>query len=500
METIFSLGKVIFLFCFVAVLPSELEKQSLFKDDTISELLEDENGTVIDDTSVKFRLKTTHEGESHGCLLSLGQRDCLDECGFNATAKTFFVVHGWTISGLLPEWFEKLVFALQQRERDANVVTVDWLVLAHQHYPNAVNNTKAVGSTIAHFLDWLQVELNISLQNIHIIGYSLGAHVAGFAGNYVNGTIGRITGLDPAGPMFEGVEDHKRLSPDDANFVDVLHTYTREALGVSIGIQQPIGHIDIYPNGGDIQPGCGLTEMLTTISAGAFGEVVQCEHERSVFLFVDSLLHKDHESIAYECTDPGRFKKGICLSCRKNRCGKLGYNVKKRARRNSKMYLKTRADMPYAGYHYQMKMHVFSKVDMEDKDPSLFVKLSGSFDESENMPVQLPDSLGLNYTNSFLVFTDLDLGELHEIKLKWEGTSWSWTSMWKKMKTLFYEDPNKNRVLEVRRIRVKAGETQKKYVFCAKEPSVTHITPGSELTFVKCADGWEPKHRKRQYF
>lgn len=62
--------------------------------------------------------------------------------------------------------------------------------------------------------------------------------------------------------MFEGVDEQKRLSPDDADFVDVLHTYTREALGVSIGIQQPIGDIDIYPNGGDVQPGCALGDVL----------------------------------------------------------------------------------------------------------------------------------------------------------------------------------------------------------------------------------------------
>jgi triacylglycerol lipase len=61
------------------------------------------------------------------------------------------------MSGILENWLHKLVSALQMREKDANVVVVDWLPLAHQLYTDAVNNTRVVGHNVARMLDWLQV-------------------------------------------------------------------------------------------------------------------------------------------------------------------------------------------------------------------------------------------------------------------------------------------------------------------------------------------------------
>ncbi|CAI9619874.1 unnamed protein product, partial [Staurois parvus] len=434
-----------------------------------------------------------------GCYLDPGHDECLQNCNYNTSAKTFIVIHGWTMSGLFENWLHKLVSALQEREPYSNIIVVDWMFLAHQLYPDAVNNTKLVGRETARLMDWLQEKANLSLPNVHLIGYSLGAHVAGFSGNYVNGTIGRITGLDPAGPMFEGVEAHKRLSPDDADFVDVLHTYTREALGVSIGIQMPIGHIDIYPNGGDYQPGCGLSDVIGAIAYGSIGEAVKCEHERSVHLFVDSLINKDKESFAFQCTDSNRFKKGICLSCRKNRCNAIGYNAKKTtSKRNSKMYLKTRAQMPYKVYHYQLKMHIFDYKNKESTaEPTFAVRLYGTLNDSASLSLTVPEKIGYNFTNTFLVYTEENIGDLLSIKLTWEGTKQSWYSFWSSLQNYWSASNNGDRELHVRRIRVKSGETQQKFTFCLKDLHASHIAPGDELIFEKCKDGWEVKPRKR---
>lgn len=81
-----------------------------------------------------------------------------------------------------------------------------------------------------------------------------GAHTCGFAGAYTkSGKIPRITGLDPARPMFEeetGPEGS--LDKSDAEFVDIIHTSAG-----TVGYLKPLGHCDFYPNGGKAsQPGC----------------------------------------------------------------------------------------------------------------------------------------------------------------------------------------------------------------------------------------------------
>ena len=64
------------------------------------------------------------------------------------------------------------------------------------------------------------------------------------------------SGLDPAGPLFEGYEPTVRLDKSDAAYVDVIHSNGESLIVGGFGTWEPIGHVDFYPNGGRAQRGC----------------------------------------------------------------------------------------------------------------------------------------------------------------------------------------------------------------------------------------------------
>lgn len=58
---------------------------------------------------------------------------------------------------MFESWVPKLVSALYEREPSANVIVVDWLTRANQHYPMSAAYTKLVGRDVAKFVTWIQV-------------------------------------------------------------------------------------------------------------------------------------------------------------------------------------------------------------------------------------------------------------------------------------------------------------------------------------------------------
>jgi len=103
-------------------------------------------------------------------------------------------------------------------------------------------------------------QCKVPIEKIAYIGHSLGAHVSGFAAKYmqsVNFTIRNIIGADPAWPLFKTNKCDEKLCKSDAKCVVALHTS-------DLGIQDEMGHLDLYFNGGHIQPKCGTERSIAS--------------------------------------------------------------------------------------------------------------------------------------------------------------------------------------------------------------------------------------------
>ncbi|XP_039101841.1 lipase member I isoform X3 [Hyaena hyaena] len=250
---------------------------------------------------------------SRSCAEPLFEQDNSLNVNFNTSKKTVWIIHGYRPTGSTPAWLQNFLKVLLTYE-DLNVIVVDWNRAATTFlYSRAVKNTRKVAASLGIYIQTL-LSHGASLDNFHFIGMSLGAHLSGFVGKIFQGQLGRITGLDPAGPRFSGQPYNQRLDYTDAKFVDVIHSDTD-----GLGINEPLGHIDFYPNGGKKQPGCP-----TSIFSGI--AYIKCHHQRAVYLFMASLETTCH-FISFPCPSYKDFQAGSCVDCddfKEKSCPRLG--------------------------------------------------------------------------------------------------------------------------------------------------------------------------------
>lgn len=185
-------------------------------------------------------------------------------------------------------------------EGEAAVILVDWSGGSSPPYVQAVANIRLVGAITAHIIHMIYEELGMdNLHKVHFIGHSLGSHLAGYTGSHLQRDfglkLGRITGMDPAAPLFAETEPIVRLDRSDAHFVDVIHTDINLLGG--LGIYQRVGHVDFYPNGGMDNPGCDvkLQEYMRNRENSIFTNMqlfLGCNHVRSYQYFMESIKSK----------------------------------------------------------------------------------------------------------------------------------------------------------------------------------------------------------------
>ncbi|NEQ71871.1 MAG: hypothetical protein F6K23_01515 [Okeania sp. SIO2C9] len=181
---------------------------------------------------------------------------------------TYVIVHGFTETGGNPgnifrkrptRWMSEMADNIRNLERDdANILLVDWQDARTLNYPAAAGRVDDVGVEVADYL----LEEGVNPATTTLIGFSLGAHVVGEAGERLRESSGKVDlliGLDPARSMFEEgaplfdnkfTDPNDRLDANDADRVVALHTSR------GIGYNGELADLDLYINWDDrLQPG-----------------------------------------------------------------------------------------------------------------------------------------------------------------------------------------------------------------------------------------------------
>ena len=109
---------------------------------------------------------------------------------------------------------------------------------------------------------------------------------------------------------------------------------------------QPVGHVDVYPNGGKTQPGCTLLEEMLS--------VFTCAHLRAIDLGL-SAVNTPHPWRGYKCPSYEYFLSGLCLYCpfgdsETKNCNGMGPVASKKpidGSVNNQYFLVTGSEAPY---------------------------------------------------------------------------------------------------------------------------------------------------------
>ncbi|KAJ6640105.1 Vitellogenin-1 [Pseudolycoriella hygida] len=244
---------------------------------------------------------------------------------FRKDLNTVILVTGWTSNINETNDAMKAMANAYNCRGNVNFIALDTGSFVDTLYTWSAFNTEAVGYLLAKAL--VSLVSFYPVEKLHLIGHSLGAHIAGSAGRNLHGMtfqlIPRITGLDPANPCFNEGENLSGLSRGDADFVDVIHTNS----GV-LGKREAIGDCDFYPNGvRPLPPGC-----LSIV----------CAHARSWELYAETVYPgNEYTFMAVKCGSLPALNSGYCRGYKYP----MGYAVPFNLKGN--YFLKTKRHSPY---------------------------------------------------------------------------------------------------------------------------------------------------------
>jgi len=417
--------------------------------------------------------------------------ESLTDSNFDASKETKFIVHGFLDNGRLP-WVKAMSNALLKRG-DYNVIIVEWGRGAGVPYTQATANTRLVGAEIAYLIDFMGKTIGSKPEQFHIIGHSLGAHIGGYAGERLK-YLGRISGLDAAGPYFSGTDKVVRLDPTDALFVDVMHTDTGTILGTLLGhggfgYTEPLGHVDVYPNGGDEQPNCDPS-ILTTVEAHGIGaegvkQYVACNHIRSIHLYTESInsAAAGCNFRAFPCSNYEQFKLGKCQKCGFRGCTFMGFDADQskppQGQTEIKYFMDTGGETPFCRFNFGINVELSKNSKARTQKGKMWVRLQGTNGVTEELLLNVESQdFAHGYSFGFEVISDFNPGDLNHLQFRWANEwgilkPWEWPLL-------------KNKNLYVEKITVLSDQTLKKLEFCGNGNGIAPETVRSMAGSQQC--------------
>jgi pimeloyl-ACP methyl ester carboxylesterase len=398
---------------------------------------------------------------------------------FDPTKSIKLIIHGFN-DAATNKWVTGMAKELLISE-DMNVIAVDWSGGNRFPYDQAVANTVIAAAVIRQLLQAM-INMGAQPQQIHLIGHSLGAHISSYVGRDLR-NLGRISGLDPAGPDFytSGIPD--RLDSSDALFVDVIHTDGAPRIQSGFGLLDPVGHVDFYPNGGSAQPTCtsntadmllqSFWDLISTMNIETAVDTVACNHMSAVFYYADS-INTPSPAFAYPCSDYKSFVEGLCTSCgpNGNQCQQVGYHASPNGTLGI-LYLMTIHGIkpPHFGFHFKVTLQ--SDMNNGQQTRGIF---KVKFNEQEEEISLFDQNTLIKHDSSnskTIIITDNPI-PLEEISISFRKTydiyfgigfadEWSFRSV---------------TVLDM--------QSNIEYTFCPKSNSLSMIKSSSSLTYQLC--------------
>ncbi|XP_030342833.1 pancreatic triacylglycerol lipase-like isoform X1 [Strigops habroptila] len=405
-----------------------------------------------EEIDTRFLLYTRENPDSYQEISALDSS--IDYSNFKTSRLTRFIVHGFLDSGE-ESWLSEMCSTMLTVE-DVNCICIDWKKGSRCQYTQASNNVRVVGAEIAYFVNTLTDKYGYSPANVHVIGHSLGSHVAGEAGKRCPG-IGRITGLDPAQPYFQDTPEEVRLDKTDAEFVDVIHTDTAPTIPyLGFGMSTAIGHLDFYPNGGVEMPGCSKNLISQIIDLDGIWEgtrdFVACNHLRSYKYYSDSIIYPDG-FLGYSCSSYDAFESGDCFPCPAEGCPNMGHYADKFKGKISndivKLYLNTAEEKDFALWRYKVTVTLSGKSDVTGY---VNIALYGSDGNTRQHQVT-EGSLKPDNTYTAYIDAEINVGTVTKVKFLWNNNVINLTL------------PK----LGAETVVVQSGQDGKEYRFCSDE-------------------------------